>query len=456
MKYHVIVVRPEDGSVLALPSSDGWAVPEFIPTTTDARIVDHINTEMHRQLGFETWTLKCAARGEDGEEPWRIFIAVARNADVSAPPGTRWVEQRDISSILFNRPATGNAIAAWLEATASPTALRAPWEYVGWHDAACDWIQAHLTALGMIATAPPVQQRAWGLSCTMKVGTDHGDVYFKATPQFMSHEGRAMQAIAERCPQLLPAPLAVDSGNGWLLMPDFGSDMLHECPDISRWEDALRTIAAAQVEQVESLPNWLSLNIPDRRLGRMVEMIDPLIASCSRMLKGGSNGLSESEVEDLRSLSMPLKLMCARLAQYGVPHTLVHGDLGGNIIIRDGGYTFFDWTDVCISHPFFEMATISAAYFDESVLKDCPDADARLRNAYLEPWNAFQPTDVLVEAFEATRALGALHQTMTYMWILTNISMDARPELEGGLLHWVRQLLRLCGRSSDSSAGDAR
>ena len=145
---------------------------------------------------------------------------------------------------------------------------------------------------------------------------------------------------------------------------------------------------------------------------------------------------------------MPLKLMCARLAQYAVPHTLVHGDLGGNILIRDEGYTFFDWTDVCVSHPFFEMATISGAYFDESVLKDNPDAEIRLRDAYLEPWTKLMPVEKLVEAFEASRPLGALHQTMTYMWILTNISPDARPELGGGLLHWVRNLLRLCGKGS--------
>ena len=103
-----------------------------------------------------------------------------------------------------------------------------------------------------------------------------------------------------------------------------------------------------------------------------------------------------------------------------------------------------------MSHPFFEMATISGAYFDESVLKDSPDAETRLREAYLEPWTRLMPMDMerLVEAFETSRPLGALHQTMTYMWILTNISPDARPELEGGLLHWVRSLLRMCGRSA--------
>ena len=447
MKYHVIVVRPEDGSVLALPSSNGWAIPAFTPSITDARIVEHINAEIQRQLGLETWTLKCAARGESDGEPWRIFVAVNRESGVSLPPGAHWLGRMEAYSATFVHQGIGEAVEAWFAALECPSPLRAPWESIGWHDAACDWIEARLASLNIAVLVPITQQRAWGLSCTMKAVTDVGDVYFKATPPFMAHEGRAMQVVADDCPDLLPPPLAVDSERGWLLMPDYGKEMLHECADISRWEEALNLFSTAQVQQVENVGKWLSLNIPDRRLGRMVEMIDPLIFSCVRMLSGGANGLSESEVDAFRSLSMPLKLLCARLAQVGVPHTLVHGDLGGNILIRDGGYTFFDWTDVCISHPFFEMATISGAYFDESVLKDSSDADTRLRDAYLEPWTELMPMERLTEAFEASRPLGALHQTMTYMWILTNISPDARPELEGGLLHWVRNLLRLCGRA---------
>lgn len=433
---------------MALPSSEGWTVPSFESAISDSRIVEHINAEMQRQLGFETWTLKCAARGETEGRRWRLYFATARGKNVSIPKGAKWLGPTEASTVRFDDSVMRGAVEKWFHELDNPSPLSSPWESVGWFAVACGWIHAQLDALGLTAITPITQQRAWGLSCTMKVGTNRGDVYFKGTPPFMAHEGSAMQAVAQRCPELLPAPLASDAKSGWVLMPDYGNEMLHECPDIARWEEALRAFSKVQVEQVEHIGYWLSLNIPDRRLGRMVEMIDPLIGSCEGMLAGGANGLSEPEVDALRSLSMPLKLMCARLAQYAVPHTLVHGDLGGNILIRDEGYTFFDWTDVCVSHPFFEMATISGAYFDESVLKDNPNTEIRLRNAYLEPWAEVMPMERLVEAFEASRPLGALHQAMTYMWILTNISPDARPELEGGLLHWVRNLLRLCGKGS--------
>ena len=448
MNYHVIVARPEDGSVLALPSSGGWTVPSFESAISDSRIVEHINSEMRRQLGFETWTVKCAGRGETDGRRWRLYFATVRGSNVSLPIVEKWLGRTEASAVGFDDAMVWGAVEKWFYELDNPSPLSSPWESAGWFAEACIWIHSQLDALGFTEIAPITQQRVWGLSCTMKVGTDKGDVYFKGTPPFMAHEGSAMRAVVERCPDLLPAPLAVDSERGWVLMPDYGGEMLHECPDIARWEEALLTFSRVQVEQVERIGYWLSRNIPDRRLGRMAEMVDPLIASCESMLAGGVNGLSGSEVDALRSLSMPLKLMCARLAQYAVPHTLVHGDLGGNILIRDEGYTFFDWTDVCVSHPFFEMVTISGAYFDESVLKDNPDAEIRLRDAYLKPWAEVMPMERLVEAFEASRPLGALHQAMSYMWILTNVSPDARPELEGGLLHWVRNLLRLCGKGS--------
>jgi len=447
LRYYIIVARPQDGGVALIRSGRRWTLPNFAPQTTDVRQVDHINAEMRRALGLETVTLRCAQSriGDAERDSWRVFVALARDADAPLPPDARWAAQSDLRSMEFTPPNLGDAVNAWFAERDNPLPQRAPWHSAAWFDSALEWIHARLDALGMPAIASVRQLRAWGLSCAMRVATAGGDVYFKATPPFMAHEGRVMQAVAERYPALLPPPLAVDAQRGWLLMPDYGDAMLHESTDIARWETALRLFARMQVEQAAHTPNWLAIGCPDRGLGRMVELIDPLIMSSTRLLDGKSYGLSADEIDRLRALPMRLKLMCARLAQYALPQTLVHGDLGGNILMNNGGYVFFDWTDACISHPFFDMATISGAYFDESALKLDASADDRLRDAYLEAWATHEPTERLIEAFEAAKPLGALHQAMTYMWILTNIVEDERAELEGGLAHWLRNLLRLCG-----------
>lgn len=182
----------------------------------------------------------------------------------------------------------------------------------------------------------------------------------------------------------------------------------------------------------------------------MVELIDPLITVSTRMLSGRPDGLSDDECQALHGLGMRLKFMCARLADFNIPHSLVHGDLGGNILLKDGGdFVFFDWTDVCVSHPFFDMTTMAHTVFDDSPFQGDEDIAERLRDAYLKPWIRHQAgaasEERLLQAYEVARPLGALHQAMSYMWILMNVAEDARWELEGGLRQWLKTLLGLCG-----------
>lgn len=451
MRYYILIVHPADGGALLLRDGDGWTLPSFAPRVTDVRRVGHINDEMRCQLGWDVFTLRCVQSrvsqdADDDGDGWRVYIAEPANADSPTPANMRWAAQSELASVRFAAPEIGQAAAACLaDMAAGADDRRAAWQFPGWHFAASEWIHARLAELGLRVAAPIRQERAWALSCTMRVATNGGAAYFKATPPFMAHEGVVMQAVAERCPELLPPPLAIDARRGWLLMPDYGGEMLHESLDIARWEEALGIYARAQARQAAHAGEWLALGCPDRGLARMVGLIDPLIASADRLLGGKPNGLSQAEIGGLRALAMRLKLMCARLAQYRLPHTLVHGDLGGNILMNDEGYAFFDWTDVCVTHPFFDMATISGAYFDEGALPQDADTDARLRDAYLSAWTGYEERERLVEAFEAAKPLGALHQAMSYMWILTNIAPDARAELEGGLAHWLRILLRLCG-----------
>jgi hypothetical protein len=275
----------------------------------------------------------------------------------------------------------------------------------------------------------------------MRVETSIGAVYFKAVPSFMSQESVAMYEVSRQYPDLLPPPLALDTGRGWMLMPDFGGDSLLRVPDLRCWQEALRRCAHMHVEQARYVDAWLARGIPDRRLPRMVQLTEPLMTLAARLLAGRAPGLSAEEVAGLHALPLRMQLRCAQLATYGLPPTLVHGDLGGNIRVHGERYTFFDWTDVCIAHPFFELTTLLDTVFDTNVLPHEADVRTQLRDAYLEPWTAHATMERLVEAFEVSTPLGALHQAMSYMWILMNVAEDARWELGHGLVMWLRHVL---------------
>ena len=276
MRCYILIIRPADGGALLLRDGDGWTLPNFAPSATDARRVGHINAEMRRQLGWDVFTLRCALSYDsrdsqdaaDAGNGGRVYIAEPVDANAPTPANMRWATQAELAAVRFAMPEICNAVAAWLaERAAGADDRRAAWQVPGWHAAASEWIHARLAERGLQAVAPLRQERAWALSCAMRVDTSGGAVYFKATPTFMAHEGAVMRAVAERCPELLPPPLAVDARRGWLLMPDYGGEMLHESPDISRWEEALGIYARAQARQAAHAGEWLALGLPGQGLG---------------------------------------------------------------------------------------------------------------------------------------------------------------------------------------------
>jgi aminoglycoside phosphotransferase (APT) family kinase protein len=112
----------------------------------------------------------------------------------------------------------------------------------------------------------------------------------------------------------------------------------------------------------------------------------------------------------------------------------VHGDLhGGNTAIRDGTPIFFDWTDVCLSHPFLDLMTL--LYEEEAV-------EVRLRDAYLALWTDYEPPERLLAAWTLARPLCALHQAVSYQAIMASLEARTRRENTGDAGDWLRRVLQ--------------
>ena len=116
----------------------------------------------------------------------------------------------------------------------------------------------------------------------------------------------------------------------------------------------------------------------------------------------------------------------------------MHGDLhSGNIAPYGETIIFFDWSDACLAHPFFDLVTFlnDARYsFDQPVLD-------RLRDAYLTLWTPFEPMNRLREAWAIARKLGALHQVISYQSIFGVIGNESKQEMDGAIAHWLLQAL---------------
>jgi hypothetical protein len=97
-------------------------------------------------------------------------------------------------------------------------------------------------------------------------------------------------------------------------------------------------------------------------------------------------GLTEDE---LRRAIPRFEEMCGRLAEAGITETIQHDDLhDGQVFVRDARYFVFDWGDSCVSHPFHSLTVILRAIAWKLDLPPGGRELQRLRDVYLEPFDA--------------------------------------------------------------------
>ncbi len=431
-----IVVHPSEPCLLLMPQDHGWSLPV---AHLDGRLwspeVEQVNHLLRQTLGFECIVLRCASVTIDREAQRLAVLYVVEPRQALLPDSNRWVDRAALADLTLAVPEQQATIAAYLDQSADSVAsdLRPAWARPGWFAAAEAWIAAQLMRLDYTLAAPVEQVKCWGISCVLRARTTSGDLYFKvaSTLPLFGDEPRLMEALAAHS-EHVPAPLAIEPQQGWMLLADVGPD-LRAAKDPAAWATALRLHGQLQQAFVDRQETLIAIGCLDRRL-------DQLAAQATRLL-------AEVEVEEqftaeqrarLQTLAPRFGEMCEQLARAGVPYTLVHGDLhGGNIALRDGQYLFFDWTDSCITHPFFDLVTMlddAAGHLDRQACTD-------LRDAYLSVWSNYGSPEQIVEIWSLAEPLGALHQAISYDYIMKSLEPASKHEMAGGVAYWLRKVL---------------
>ncbi|MDN3023476.1 phosphotransferase [Streptomyces sp. S.PB5] len=324
-----------------------------------------------------------------------------------------------------------------------------PWEDETWRTAALGWVERELDALGVRAHGPwRVRVRPWSVLARVGVeglthvdGSGRGDrprgrgragrdvVWFKANPPGSAFEAGLGAALARWVPGRVVEPLAVDAGRGWALLPD-GGELFREA--IGRgadgpggWEAALGQYASMQRALLPYTGEIERLGVPGARTAELPGIFDEAVAA--------NTALREDERARLVALRPRLDEWCEELAAFGVPDALDHADLHDGQLFHPapGRFTFFDWGDAAISHPFCSF-TVPARRVREQY---GPDALPRLRDAYLEPWTdtGLTPAELHRALTLATR-LGALNPVRAWGRLFPGTTVAAGP---GAVAEWL-------------------
>lgn len=449
-----IIVDPAAPRLLLLADADGWRLPQI---TLERQLwppeADLVLVALRDQLGITATIVRCAdSRTDRDTHRVDVIYVIELREDCQPPTDSLWIEQATLDELPLAQPEQRPVLSTYLaEQNGAPTPpLRTPWAYPGWHVEAVAWIEAQLTQLGYTLLAPIEQIKSWCLSCILRAQTSDGPVYFKIAARLplFADEPQIMAALSARYPALIPTPLAIDRERGWLLLADVGAE-LRELPDQALWTAALSAYGQMQRSTTADVGPLLAGGCIDRSLTRLAAQIEPLLQSAEVQTT-----LTADEIARLHALAPELRARCEALDSYGLPTTLVHGDLhGGNIAIKDGRCTIFDWTDACIAHPFIDLPTML-----EDIPQFIPDpaAQTNLRDSYLAQWSDYGSPDRLLAAWSLAAPLAALHQAVSYHGIITSIEASERPMLDWGIPYWLRLVLQnLAAEQAPTAAATA-
>src|SRR5688500_6331502 len=97
-----------------------------------------------------------------------------------------------------------------------------PWTEAGWRQKIQEWIHKTLEPQGFVITGPLEQFHAYPWSTVLRIPTQSGSLYFKATALYTAQEAALTAFLSTLQPESVPRLIASDPEQGWMIMHDAG------------------------------------------------------------------------------------------------------------------------------------------------------------------------------------------------------------------------------------------
>jgi hypothetical protein len=285
----------------------------------------------------------------------------------------------------------------------------------------------------------------------MRIPTDGGAFWFKASGPGPAHEGRLLEVFRRHDAPHVALPVAVHPDRPWLLFEDGGPTLRATRPDgtgdhdIGAWERILAEYAALQ-RAVESTPvrdEMLLGGVPDQRPGRLGGELARLVEDDAIWARMTSEERVDADIAraDLREAPDIVAAAIAELDAAGVAASIQHDDFhGGNILVGRDGDRFFDWGDAVVAHPFSTLTTTfnSIAHHTGRSLDDA--VFPRLRDAYTEAWTDCLSRADLARVAVLAQVLGCITKSCAWERALINLGPDEMDGHGDAVAGWLMEL----------------
>ena len=315
-----------------------------------------------------------------------------------------------------------------------PTQPQLLWHDPTWQKQAHEWIRAEAQHQAIQLIGEIEQNHAYPWSTVMRAPTQAGTVFFKATAAETIYESALTQKLADWYPDCMPELLAVDTTRGWMLMRDGGEQLrasIRPTQDIKPWEPVITRYAELQIGLTKHISEILALGIPDHRPAALPALYEKLLADEASLMIDQEKGLTSAEFQQLQKLTPRFKQICADLIAFGIPDSLNHGDFhDGNVLLKNGRLTFFDWGDASVTQPLVSLRTFFVSIEIALKLDDysfTPEMSQLLKR-YLEAWQAYGSKEALLSAYQLSKPVASIAKALAWHQTISRLEGSLRAE----------------------------
>ena len=309
------------------------------------------------------------------------------------------------------------------------------WHDPAWQNQAHDWIRAQAERNSIQLSGEIEQPHAYAWSTVMRVPSTEGMLFFKATAGETIYEIALTEKLAGWFPDCMPDLVASDSARGWMLMRDGGEPLrasIRPTKNVRPWEPVIAQYANLQIGIAAHVNEILALGIPDHRLAALPALYTKLLTDEESLMIDKEKGLTSADFQQLQNLKPRFEQICADLAAFGIPESLNHGDFhDGNVLVKNGRITFFDWGDADVTHPFVSLRTFFVSMEIALELDDwappTPEMTSLLHR-YLERWEKFGNKEQLLKAYNVSRPVASIVKTLQWHQGITRMEGSVREE----------------------------
>ena len=413
-------------AVLLVPDGPGWRLPRLTSEDRASSETAELTRDARALLGADVSVLQCLldAEANGGRARQQLHALEAHAARWTPPGGARWVAAAELDAAALTRPDLAAPLARWLDecGTGRFTARGRDWIRPGWRESAVAWVDAQLARAGLGRVTAIEQVKAWEYSQVLRLTAGDGVFYLKALCESAAREPELTRRLAQAHPAWMPDVVAVDAGRRWLLVRATAGPELLNVSDTAAWQETARRCARVQIAWTGRSGELQALGCPHWPVTAVAARLGPMLADGASLMAPCPEGLTGDELARLRRRAPELAEHCAELAALGVPDSLEHGDLWGtNVILGERGPVFIDWEDATVAHPFVTPSLLILTLPHSPAAPATAGLAARLRDAYLEVWQAEGPLRAwaaarLERAFDLAQRTAMLHYAVQF-WL---------------------------------------